>query len=131
MLRTPIVFCEIFPPDRFPLLFYRQPKAPDMNLFPADVDLEGVASVPLFWTTGTGLSDEPSRSTTLGALAVRTDGITVHDLDYRPIFWRSREEAGELGRAALAHATVTVGNLEEVAVVVGDLPAEEAAQALL
>src|SRR5256885_9802758 len=27
-LRTPIVFCEIFPPDSFPLLFYRQPKAP-------------------------------------------------------------------------------------------------------
>src|SRR5207249_2764319 len=31
-LRTPIVFCEIYPPDRFPLLFYREPKAPDMNL---------------------------------------------------------------------------------------------------
>src|ERR1044071_2406049 len=24
-LRTPIVFCEIHPPDRFPLLFYREP----------------------------------------------------------------------------------------------------------
>ena len=23
-LRTPIVFCEIFPPDHFPLLFYRR-----------------------------------------------------------------------------------------------------------
>jgi 5-dehydro-2-deoxygluconokinase len=131
-LRTPIVFCEIFPPDRFPLLFYREPKAPDMNLAPADVDLAEVERVPLFWTTGTGLSDEPSRSTMLGALEARTrDGITVHDLDYRPTFWASREEAQRLGRAALAHATVAVGNLEEVAVVVGDLPAEEAAEALL
>src|SRR5688500_5873280 len=30
-LRTPLVFCEVHPPDRFPLLFYREPKAPDMN----------------------------------------------------------------------------------------------------
>src|SRR5438128_7780873 len=100
MLRTPIVFCEIFPPDRFPLLFYRQPKAPDMNLFPADVDLEEVARVPLFWTTGTGLSDEPSRSTTLAALEARSGGITIHDLDHRSTFWRSPDDAGRLGRPA-------------------------------
>jgi 5-dehydro-2-deoxygluconokinase len=130
-LRTPIVFCEIFPPDRFPLLFYRQPKAPDMNLLPDDVDLDEVARVPLFWTTGTGLSDEPSRSTTLAALRARSGGITIHDLDHRPMFWQSREEAHRLAREALAHATVAVGNLEEAAVAVGDLPAEEAADALL
>src|SRR3712207_7727785 len=28
-LRTPLAFCEIFPPDNFPILFYRQPKAPE------------------------------------------------------------------------------------------------------
>ena len=38
-LRTPIVFCEVHPPDNFPLLFYREPKAPDMNLAPEDLDL--------------------------------------------------------------------------------------------
>ena len=130
-LRTPIVFCEIFPPDHFPILFYREPKAPDMNLVSADVDLEEVSRVPLFWTTGTGLSDEPSRSTTLAALGVRERGITVHDLDYRPMFWSSRDEAGRLGRQALIHATVAVGNLEEVGVVVGDVPPDEAADALL
>jgi 5-dehydro-2-deoxygluconokinase len=130
-LRTPIVFCEIFPPDHFPLLFYRQPKAPDMNLLPDDVDLDEVARVPLFWTTGTGLADEPSRSTTLAALRARTGGITVHDLDYRAMFWASEDEARRLGREALAHANVAVGNLTEVAVVVGDLPPDEAADALL
>jgi len=130
-LRTPVVFCEIFPPDRFPLLFYRQPKAPDLNLRPEDVDLDDVARVPLFWTTGTGLSEEPSRSTTLAALAARTGGITVHDLDFRPMFWSSRDDARELGRQALRHATVAVGNLEEVSVVVGDLEPDEAAKALL
>jgi 5-dehydro-2-deoxygluconokinase len=121
-LRTPIVFCEIFPPDRFRLLFYREPKAPDMNLLPDDVDLDEIARVPLFWTTGTGLSDEPSRSTTLAALRARTGGITVHDLDYRPMFWASEDDARQLGREALAHATVAVGNLTEVAVVVESAP---------
>jgi 5-dehydro-2-deoxygluconokinase len=130
-LRTPIVFCEIFPPDHFPLLFYREPKAPDLNLWPADVDLDEVARIPLFWTTGTGLSEEPSRSTTLAALAARTGGITVHDLDYRPMFWPSRDEAGRLGRDALQYATVAVGNLEEVSVAVGELEPDEAAEALL
>ena len=129
--RTPVVFCEIFPPDRFPLLFYRQPKAPDLNLWPEDVDLDEVARVPLFWTTGTGLSEEPSRSTTLAALAARTSGITVHDLDFRAMFWPSRDEAGRLGREALRHATVAVGNFEEVSVVVGELEPDEAAEALL
>src|SRR3989440_184690 len=85
-LRTPIVFCEIFPPDNFPLLFYREPKAPDLELEPEDVDLDEVRAVPLFSTTGTGLSEEPSRSTTLAALEARPEGaITVHDLDYRPM----------------------------------------------
>jgi 5-dehydro-2-deoxygluconokinase len=131
-LRTPIVFCEIFPPDRFPLLFYRQPTAPDMNLTLDDVDLAEISDVPLFWTTGTGLSAEPSRSTTLAALRARPErALTVHDLDHRPMFWRSEEEARELGREALRFATVAVGNLSEVAVVVGDLPADAAADALL
>jgi 5-dehydro-2-deoxygluconokinase len=130
-LRTPIVFCEIFPPDHFPLLFYREPKAPDLNLRPEDFDLEEVARVPLFWTSGTALSQEPSRGSTLAALAARSGGITVHDLDYRPMFWPSLEEAGRLGREALRYATVAVGNLEEVSVVVGDLDPDEAAEALL
>jgi 5-dehydro-2-deoxygluconokinase len=30
--KTPVVFCEIFPPDDFPIYFYREPKAPDMEI---------------------------------------------------------------------------------------------------
>jgi len=87
-LRTPIVFCEVHPPDRFPLLFYREPKAPDMEISPGELDLGAIARAPLFWTTGTGLSDEPSRTATLAALDAAR-GIRVHDLDHRPSFWRS------------------------------------------
>src|SRR5215212_6876339 len=81
-LRTPLAFCEIHPPDDFPLLFYREPKAPDINIQAEDLDLEEISAVPLFWVTGTGLSDEPSRTATLAALEHRPTGITVFDLDY-------------------------------------------------
>jgi 5-dehydro-2-deoxygluconokinase len=134
-LRTPIVFCEIYPPDNFPLLFYREPKAPDMNLGPEDLDLDAIAAAPLFWMTGTGLSDEPSRSATLTALETRSerspDGFTIFDLDYRPTLWRSEEEARQIYREALRRATVAVGNQEEVDVAVGTRDPQEASAALL
>ena len=131
-LRTPIVFCEIHPPDFFPLLFYREPKAPDMNISLDELELDAISAARLFWTTGTGLSDEPSRSATLGALEARgRSGITIHDLDHRPMFWRHENEAGELARAALMHATVAVGNQDEVAVAVGTRDPWDASAALL
>jgi 5-dehydro-2-deoxygluconokinase len=131
-LRTPLVFCEIYPPDRFPLLFYRQPKAPDMNLRPEELDHEAIREARVFWTTGTGLSDEPSRSATMAALETRgRSGITVHDLDYRPMLWPDPGEAGDRQKDALVHATVAVGNREEVSVAVGDGEPEELAARLL
>jgi 5-dehydro-2-deoxygluconokinase len=131
-LRTPIVFCEVHPPDRFPLLFYREPKAPDMNLTKADLDLAAIAEAPLFWTTGTGLSDEPSRTATLAALDARKGReITVHDLDHRPMFWRSGEDARRWAREALRRATVVVGNTDEVEMATGLRDPRTAAAALL
>jgi 5-dehydro-2-deoxygluconokinase len=131
-LRTPIVFCEIFPPDRFPLLFYREPTAPDMTLDEPELDLEEIAGVPLFWTTGTGLSAEPSRTATLAALdARRRPAITVHDLDHRPMFWSSDEEAGAWGREAVGRATVAVGGHDEAVPLVGERSPADTARALL
>jgi 5-dehydro-2-deoxygluconokinase len=130
-LRTPLAFCEIHPPDDFPLLFYREPKAPDSNIEAEDLDLGEISSTPLFWITGTGLSEEPSRSTTLEALEARSEGITVIDLDYRPMLWNSREETERWYREALKHATVALGNQEEVEVAVGTGDPHEASAALL
>jgi 5-dehydro-2-deoxygluconokinase len=133
-LRTPIVFCEIHPPDDFPLLFYREPKAPDLNIDRDDLDLDAIRSARLLWTTGTGLSQEPSRSATLLALESRkaTPGaITVHDLDHRPMFWPDAGEATRWARAAVEHATVAVGNESEVEVAVGTRDPHEASEALL
>jgi 5-dehydro-2-deoxygluconokinase len=130
-LRTPLAFCEIYPPDDFPILFYREPKAPDINIRTDELDLEAIEAVPLFWMTGTGLSDEPSRSTTLAALKSRSGGITVFDLDYRPMLWDSREETERWYREALGYATVAVGNQQEVEVAVGTSDPFDASEALL
>jgi 5-dehydro-2-deoxygluconokinase len=136
-LRTPIVFCEIHPPDDFPLLFYREPTAPDMTLAPDELDLDAIRAARVFWTTGTGLSAEPSRAATLTALEARDDRtgptrpITIHDLDHRPMFWSDEREATALARKALSHATVAVGNRDEVFVATGTRDPLEASAALL
>jgi 5-dehydro-2-deoxygluconokinase len=130
-LNTPIAFCEIFPPDDFPLYFYREPKAPDMEIRPEELDYDAIRAARVFWVTVTGLSDEPSRAATLAALEARAkSGITVLDLDYRPMFWSSREEAREWVGRALEHVTVAVGNLDETDIAVGVREPREAAKAL-
>ena len=130
-LPTPVTFCEIFPPDDFPLYFYRFPKAPDLEITEADLDLAAIRAADIFWVTGTGLCQSPSRETTLAALRARgRAGITVLDLDYRPMFWESREQAHEWISQALPWATVAVGNLDECETAVGVREPHAAAQAL-
>lgn len=131
-LKTPLVFCEIFPPDRFPLYFYREPLAPDLTLTTDDLVIDEVVEAGIFWTTGTGLSAEPSRSTTLAALRHRGRRVhTIHDLDWRPMFWSDPGLAGELQREALSMATVAVGNVAECTVAVGEGTPDQLGERLL
>jgi 5-dehydro-2-deoxygluconokinase len=128
-LPTPVTFCEIFPPDDFPLYFYRLPKAPDLDIRAVELDFDAIRDASVFWVTVTGLCQEPSRSATLAALEARGKrGITVLDLDYRPMFWDSPQAARDWVKLALPHVTVAVGNREECEVAVGatDTPAEAA-----
>jgi 5-dehydro-2-deoxygluconokinase len=130
-LPTPVTFCEIFPPDDFPLYFYRWPKAPDLEIRREELDLDAIRAAGVFWVTGTGLCAEPSRTATLAALQARGGrDITVLDLDYRPMFWPSREEARHWMQQALPHVTVAVGNLDECDTAVGEREPLAAARAL-
>ncbi|MEU8797587.1 5-dehydro-2-deoxygluconokinase [Spirillospora sp. NPDC048819] len=129
-LPTPLAFCEIFPPDDFPLYFYRYPKAPDLEIHAAELDLEAIREARIMWATVTGLSQEPSREATLTALAEHP-GQTVIDLDYRPMLWADPTEAPHWAGLALEHASVAVGNLEECAVAVGEREPRAAARAIL
>jgi len=128
---TPVTFCEIFPPDDFPLYFYgRDPKAADLEIRAEELDLDAIAAAGVFWATVTGLCAEPSRTATLAALRARgRRGITVLDLDYRPMFWESREEARRRVREALPHVTVAAGNLDEWETAVGTRDPRAAAAA--
>jgi len=131
-LPTPVVFCEIFPPDHFPLYFYREPKAPDLEIRPEELDLDAIRAAKVFWFTVTGLSQEPSRAAHLAALEARagSDGITVIDLDYRPMFWATEAAATEQIERVLPLVTAAVGNLEECRVAVGEREPDAAAKAL-
>ncbi|GAA4768827.1 5-dehydro-2-deoxygluconokinase [Streptomyces sanyensis] len=131
-LPTPVAFCELFPPDHFPLYFYRRPTAPDLCIREGELEREPIRAARVFWMTGTGLSEEPSRTATLAALAHRAaSGTTVFDLDWRPMFWPDPAAAREHYAKALAHATVAVGNPQECEVATGEREPHAAADALL
>lgn len=131
-MNSVLTFCEMFPPDDFPLHIFRNPTAPDMFLTTDDIPLDLVADVPVYFATATGLSREPSRSAHHAAWASRgRRANTILDLDYRPGFWASEEEASVAVSEALAHVTVAIGNLEECRVAVGETEPDRAAEALL
>jgi len=131
-LNTPVVFCEIFPPDDFPLYFYREPKAPDLEITADELDLDAIRDAKMYWSTMTGLSQEPSRGAHHAAWDARgRTPLTILDLDYRPMFWDSPELATREIEKALGKVTVAVGNKEECEVAVGETDPHRAADALL
>jgi 5-dehydro-2-deoxygluconokinase len=131
-LNTPVTFCEIFPPDSFPIYFYREPIAPDLMIDAEDLDLEAIATSGVYWSTVTGLSREPSRSAHYAAWQARGRiPLTVLDLDYREVFWESAALAKEEVSRALSQVSVAVGNREECEIAVGESDPHRAADALL
>ncbi|MCA1783580.1 MAG: 5-dehydro-2-deoxygluconokinase [Intrasporangiaceae bacterium] len=131
-LPTPVTFCEIFPPDHFPLYFYRLPTAPDLRIDDRDIPTDAVRRARLHWSTLTGLSAEPSRSAHRNAWETRGRApLTVIDLDYRPMFWSEVSDATTAAQSALDACTVAIGNLEECEVAVGETDPERAGRALL
>lgn len=133
-LHTPITFCEIHPPDDFPLWFYREPSAPDLQITAEHVrdHADAVTDARLLWMTVTGLSVEPSRAAHHEALRIRDKRThTVLDLDYRPTLWADETAARDAVGEVLGQVTVAVGNREECAMAVGETEPERAAAALL
>lgn len=131
-LPTPITFCEIFPPDSFPLYFYRYPVAPDLQIQASEIDLGAVRSASVYWSTVTGLSADPSRTAHFAAWDARgREPLTILDLDYRPVFWDDPDQARSQIERALSKVTIAVGNLQECEVAVGESDPDRAAEALL
>jgi 5-dehydro-2-deoxygluconokinase len=117
-LNTPVVFCEIWPPDRFPLLFYRTPTCPDWELTIDDFDLDAVADAPILQASGTGLARENSFKSHMAALELHRH-TTIFDLDYRPMFWPSPKAYAAAVEDVLPLADVVLGNEDEVRAATG------------
>ncbi|HLE63243.1 MAG TPA: 5-dehydro-2-deoxygluconokinase [Pyrinomonadaceae bacterium] len=113
--RTSAVILGIEPPDRFPLVFYRDNCA-EIELTIDDVLAAPVADSHLLLVSGTGLSREPSRSATIfAAEQARACGTkVVLDLDFRPDQWHDARAFGVTIRSVLYLIDVVLGTADEV-----------------
>ncbi|MEM9562326.1 MAG: 5-dehydro-2-deoxygluconokinase [Actinomycetota bacterium] len=131
-LATPLAFAELNPVEEPNIIFYRAPRAPDMELTPEDVADAPVEDVPILWIPASRFSDEPSRSTVTGLLERRARRAnTIFDLDWRPHFWDSEAAGTEQIAPMLEHFTIVIGNRDECRVAVGSDDPETAADRLL
>ena len=110
-LRTALAFCEAWPPDDFPITFYRTPTCPDWELQIGQLP-EDLAAARLLYASGTGLAREPSRATTLAALQ-RCRQRAIFDLDWREVLWEDVRAFPELAWEAVSFAQVVVGGASE------------------
>jgi 5-dehydro-2-deoxygluconokinase len=110
-LRTALAFCEAWPPDRFPITFYRTPTCPDWEVRFGDLDLPALVAMPLALVTGTGLAIEPSRTATLGLLRARAAAgqRSIFDADWRAQLWEAPEEYPVVAGLAATAADIIVG----------------------
>jgi 5-dehydro-2-deoxygluconokinase len=119
--RTSAVVLGIEPPDRFPLVYYRDNCA-DIELTIEDVLAAPVAQSRALFISGTGLSKEPSRSATMYAAELaKAAGVPVYlDLDFRPDQWHDPRAFGVVVRSALPLVDVAMGSEQEVKVAAGE-----------
>ncbi len=113
--RTSAVILGIEPPDKFPLVFYRDNCA-DIEITIDDVLAAPVAQSRVLLITGTGLSREPSRSATIFAAERAQGGGTkvALDLDFRPDQWHDARAFGVAIRSILHLTDVVIGTADEV-----------------
>jgi len=113
--RTSAVLLGIEPPDRFPLVYYRDNCA-DVELTIDDVLAAPIANSHVFQFAGTNLSREPSRSATVfGAEVARRAGTeVVFDLDFRPDQWHDPRAFGVAARSAMRAVDVVIGTEDEI-----------------
>jgi 5-dehydro-2-deoxygluconokinase len=118
--RTSAVLLSMEPPDKFPLIFYRD------NCADIVLDLDDVAAAPTdscrsLLISGTGLSAEPSRSATIHAAELaHAAGATVFlDFDFRPVVWADARVFGVTVRRLAGLVDVGIGTEDEVKAAAG------------
>jgi 5-dehydro-2-deoxygluconokinase len=129
---TPLAFAELNPVEEPNIIFYRQPRAPDIELTPEDFTDAPIEDVQILWIPASRFSDEPSRSTVTGLLERRArKPHTIFDLDWRPHFWASEAEGSTHIQPLLKHFSIVIGNRDECRVAVESEDPNTAADRLL
>ena len=136
---TALVLLGVNPPERFPLIFYRENCA-DMQIQPEDADPEIFRQAKALLITGTGLSTPAMCTATRQAVKVAKESgcAVILDIDYRPVLWGltdagdgetrfvvSKEVTREI-QPFLADLDLIVGTEEEVQICAGKSVADNA-----
>ncbi len=113
--RSSAVVLGIEPPDKFPLVYYRDNCA-DIELSIDDVLASPIAQSQVFQFAGTNLSKEPSRSATMFAaqLARQAGAEVVFDVDFRPDQWHDPRAFGVVVRSVLPLVDIVIGTEDEI-----------------
>ena len=113
--RSSAVLLGIEPPDRFPLVYYRDNCA-DSQITIDHVLKAGIEKSRLLEVSGTALNIEPTRSSAfLAAEIARKNDIPVMlDLDFRADQWHDIRAFGITTRAFMRNANIVLGTEEEI-----------------
>lgn len=113
--RTSAVALGIEPPDKFPLIYYRDNCA-DMEISIDDVLAAPVADCRILQFAGTNLYKDPCRSATIFAaeLARKVNTEVVFDIDFRPDQWHDPRAFGVTVRSVLPQVDIVIGTEDEI-----------------
>jgi len=113
--RTSAVLLGIEPPDRFPLVYYRDNCA-DSQINIDQVLKAGIENSGLLEVSGTALNREPSRSAAFLAaeIARKNDVPVMLDLDFRADQWFDIRAFGVTARAFMRNVNIVLGTEEEI-----------------
>lgn len=129
---TPVVLAALDPPEEPKLIFHRQPDAPDTTLVTSDLPEDLLQSCDVFWMSGCALSRGSTAVASVEWLQRRNRRQhTVLDLDYRPSFWGSVDDAQRAAQAAIDYCSVVVGNRTECEMALGTGEPQAAVDMLL
>ena len=113
--RSSAVLLGIEPPDRFPLVYYRDNCA-DSQITIDQVLKADIEDSRLLEVSGTALNMEPSRSAAfLAAEIAKKNSIPVIlDLDFRADQWHDIRAFGITSRAFMHNVSIVIGTEEEI-----------------
>lgn len=113
--RTSAVVLGIEPPDRFPLVYYRD-NAADSQVTIDHVVAADISKYKILEISGTALNIEPSRSAVFYAAEVANENNVevVLDIDFRADQWKDIRSFGLMVRALLPKVKIAIGTEEEI-----------------